>query len=227
MAFAGPDAIRYALSRSVPSGTGPGRRIRGTDPRAAAAQHLGNPFYAVRYAHAHAASILRWSAHLGLPAADAAQFQPRLLAHPCEQTLLDAMSWLPERLAGAARRGQPHVLASYLEDLAGTYLDWQEHCPLGQPGAFPPGPDGPPGPGHPPGFHQPADRDRPACPGPAGTQLRQARLLLADAARTVLGTGLELLSVAAPDGISQLDSLLNAQLDSQTDGPHPTSKEPR
>jgi hypothetical protein len=235
VAFAGTDAIRYALTRAVPSGTGPGRRIRAIDPRAAAAQHLGNPFYAVRYAHAHAASILRWSAHLGLPAADAAQFQPRLLAHPREQALLDAMSWLPERVAGAARRGQPHVLASYLEDLTGTYLDWQECCPLGQPGAFPPGPDNPPGPGQPPGPHQPAGPGQPSGshqparpdqqpgPGQPGTQLRQARLLLADAARTVLGTGLGLLGVAAPDGISQLDG----QLGGQIDGPHPTSKEAR
>ena len=149
--------------------------IRAIDPRAAAAQHLGNPFYAVRYAHAHAASILRWSADLGLPAADAAQFQPQLLAHPREQLLLDAMSWLPERVAGAARRGQPHVLAGYLEELSGTYLDWQECYPLGQPGAFRPGPDQP---------------------------LRQARLMLAGAAGTVLGTGLGLLGVAAPDRAS-------------------------
>jgi arginyl-tRNA synthetase len=209
-AFAGTDAIRYALSRAVPSGTvpsgtvssttvcsttvpsttGPGRRIRAIDPRAAAAQHLGNPFYAVRYAHAHAASILRWSADLGLPALDAAQFQPRLLAHPREQTLLGAMSWLPERVAGAARRGQPHVLAGYLEELTGTYLDWQECCSPGQPGAVPPGPG-----------------------RPAGTPLQQARLMLADAARTVLGTGLELLGVAAPGSVGQLD------------GSHLTSKE--
>ncbi len=218
--FAGTDAIRYALSRAVPSTTVPsttvpsttvpsntvpsgtvpsttglGRRIRAIgiraiDPRAAAAQHLGNPFYAVRYAHAHAASILRWSADLGLPTVDAAQFQPRLLAHPREQALLGAMSWLPERVAGAARRGQPHVLAGYLEELTGTYLDWQECCSPGQPGAFPAGPG-----------------------RPAGTQLQQARLMLADAARTVLGTGLELLGVAAPGGIVQLD------------GSHPTSKE--
>jgi arginyl-tRNA synthetase len=179
VAFAGPDAIRYALSRAVPSGDGPGRHIRAIDPRAAAAQHLGNPFYAVRYAHAHAASILRQSADLGLPAADAAQFQPRLLAHPREQALLDAMSWLPERVAGAARRGQPHVVAAYLEDLTGKYLDWQECCSLSQPGAFPPGPDQPP-----------------------GTPLGQARLLLAAAARTVLGTGLGLLGVAAPGRVN-------------------------
>jgi arginyl-tRNA synthetase len=183
VAFAGPDAIRYALSRAVPSGAGPGRHIPAIDPRATAAQHLGNPFYAVRYAHAHAASILRQSADLGLPAADAAQFQPRLLAHPREQALLDAMSWLPERVAGAARRGQPHVLAAYLEDLTGKYLDWQECCSLSQPGAFPPGPDQLPGPDQPP-----------------GAPLRQARLVLADAVRTVLSTGLGLLGMAAPGG---------------------------
>jgi arginyl-tRNA synthetase len=116
-----------------------------------------------------------------------AQFQPRLLAHPREQALLDAMSWLPERVAGAARRGQPHVLAGYLEELSGTYLDWQECCSLSQPGAFPPGPDQPAGP------HQAAG---------AGQPLRQARLMLVSAARTVLGTGLGLLGVAAPDRAS-------------------------
>ena len=199
VAFAGPDAIRYALIRAVPSGSGPGRHIRAIDPRAAAAQHLGNPFYAVRYAHAHAASILRQSADLGLPAADAAQFQPRLLAHPREQALLDAMSWLPERVAGAARRGQPHVLAAYLEELAGKYLDWQECCSLSQPGAFPPGPDGHPG--------RTATRpDEPSRPDQrGGTALGQARLVLAAAARTVLGTGLGLLGVAAPGNGTQPD----------------------
>ncbi len=194
VAFAGPDAIRYALIRAVPSGSGPGRHVRASDPRAAAAQHLGNPFYAVRYAHAHAASILRQSADLGLPAADAAQFQPRLLAHPCEQALLDAMSWLPERVAGAARRGQPHVLAAYLEELTGKYLDWQECCSLSHPGAFPPRPAQPAGPGQPPGPGQ-----------PAGAPLGQARLVLAGAARTVLGTGLGLLGVAVPGHVSQTD----------------------
>ncbi|HTT53869.1 MAG TPA: DALR anticodon-binding domain-containing protein [Streptosporangiaceae bacterium] len=174
--FAGPDAIQYALCRAVPRGTGPTAGIRGIDPGAAAAQHLGNPFYAVRYAHVHAASIRRQSADPRLPAADPAQLQPRLLAHPRERALLDAMSWLPERVAGAARRRQPHVLAAYLEGLAGTYLDWQQCCSLSQPGAVPPGP----------------------APWP-GTPLGQARLLLASAVRTVLGTGLGLLGVAAPD----------------------------
>ena len=147
-----------------------------------AAQHLGNPAYAVRYAHAHAASALRQAADLGLPGPDAERFQPCLLAHPSEQVLLDAMSWLPERVAGAARRRQPHVVAAYLEDLAGRYFDWQEACPVRAPGSVPPGPpDLAPGSGPPP-----------------GGELIQARLQLASAARTALGTGLGLLGIAAP-----------------------------
>ena len=96
----------------------------------------------------------------------------RLLAHPSERVLLDAMSWLPERVAGAARRRQPHVVAAYLEDLAGRYFDWQEACPVMRPGSVP--------------------------PRPLGGELTQARLQLASAARTALQTGLQLLGIAAP-----------------------------
>ncbi|HEY8045282.1 MAG TPA: DALR anticodon-binding domain-containing protein [Streptosporangiaceae bacterium] len=177
IAYAGEDAVRFALSllaSGVPRPPGPG-----LDPRAVAAQHLGNPAYAVRYAHAHAASALRQAADLGLPGQDAERFQPCLLAHPSEQVLLDAMSWLPERVAGAARRRQPHVVAAYLEELAGRYFGWQEACPVMGPGSVPPGPP-------------------PAGGAPAGGELIQARLQLASAARTVLGTGLRLLGINAP-----------------------------
>jgi hypothetical protein len=170
--FAGADAIRYMLCRIRPAT--PGRRPgqAAVDARAAAAQHLGNPAYAVRYAHAHAASVLRQAADLGLDKGDAAHAQLRLLAHPRERVLLDAMSWLPERVGRAARRGRPHVLAAHLEDLAAAYFYCQEGCP-----AVPPGlPDEPP-----------------------GTSVTRARLWLAAAARTALGAGLGLLGVAAPD----------------------------
>jgi arginyl-tRNA synthetase len=179
IAYTGEDTVRFAVSRlasGVPRPSGPD-----LDPGALAAQHLGNPAYAVRYAHAHAASALRQAADLGLPGPDAERFQPCLLAHPSEQVLLDAMSWLPERVAGAARRRQPHVVAAYLEELASRYLDWQEACPVAGPGSIPPRPD-----------PQPAGRL------PAGGELIQARLQLAGSARTVLGTGLRLLGIAAP-----------------------------
>jgi arginyl-tRNA synthetase len=170
IAFAGRGAIQFALSLAAPG------HHRVIDPRAAAAPQLGNPAYAVRYAHAHAASTVRQAADLGLPMGAAERFQPRLLTHPTELALLDALSWFPERVAGAARRHQPHAVAGYLTGLAGTYFHWQEGCPVSRPGAFPAGPPGQPG----------------APPRLA------ARLWLADAARTVLGTGLGLLGVAAP-----------------------------
>jgi arginyl-tRNA synthetase len=73
------------------------------------------------------------------------------------------------------------VVAAYLEDLASRYLDWQEACPVMRPGSVPPQPD-----------------PRPAGRLPAGGELIQARLQLASGARTVLGTGLRLLGIAAP-----------------------------
>jgi arginyl-tRNA synthetase len=131
LAYAGADAITYALAGLAP------RAPAAVDARLAAAHHLGNPAYAVRYAHAHAASALRQAADLGLYRGDAAQFQPRLLAHPAEQALLHELSWLPERVAGAARRARPDVFARFLEGLAQAYFDCQEACPAARPGMMP------------------------------------------------------------------------------------------
>jgi arginyl-tRNA synthetase len=175
VAYAGAGAITYALARLLPRG--PAR----VDARLAAAHHLGNPAYAVQYAHAHAASALRQAADLGLGRGEAAEFQPGLLAHPSEQALLSKLSWLPERVAGAARRGRPDVLTHCLEGLARAYFDCQETCPAVRPGmAVPDGPD-----------RSPARR--------AAVQAAAARLWLAAAARTALGAGLGLLGVGAPD----------------------------
>jgi len=81
---------------------------------------LANPAYAVRYAHAAAAAVLRWAAALGIRPAG---FAPRLLAEPGELALLDALSWLPERVAVAARRGRPDEFAGYLAELAARTID--------------------------------------------------------------------------------------------------------
>ena len=175
VAYAGADAITHALARLLPRG--PAR----VDARLAAAHHLGNPAYAVQYAHAHAASALRQAADLGLSRGEAAGFQPRLLAHPREQALLSKLSWLPEQAAGAARRARPDVLAHFLEGLARAYFDCQETCPAVRPGMLVP--DG-------------TDR---SSAGRAAVQAAAARLWLAAAARTALGAGLGLLGVGAPD----------------------------
>lgn len=164
IAFAGRDAITFALARLAP-----GTTVR-VEPRAAAAHRLANPAYAVRYAHARAASTLRQAADLGLGLGDAAGFRPRLLAQTGELSLLCELSWLPERVAGAARRGQPGVLARHLERLAGAYLGCQERHPAVWPGM----PRG-------------------------GIPATVPRLWLTAAAATALAAGLGLLGVAAPD----------------------------
>ncbi|HEY3879452.1 MAG TPA: DALR anticodon-binding domain-containing protein [Trebonia sp.] len=175
LAFAGSDVVRYALLRMTPGvpaeSTAAGRRFA-AGVEGGVRNHLDNPVYAVRYAHAHAASTLRQAADLGIVAGEAVEFRPRLLAHTAERALLGALSWLPERVAGAARRGQPRELARYLEELAGAYHDDRENCP-----ALPFGGRG-------------APRD-------GGTM--DARLWLVSAARTAIAAGLALLGVSAPD----------------------------
>jgi arginyl-tRNA synthetase len=114
IAFAGPDAVRFALARMPPGGPAP-------DAEVIARHVLGNPAYAVRYAHAAAAAVLRWAVASGITGP--AGFQPRLLTEPVELALLDALSWLPERVAMAARRGRPDEFAGYLEELAARTMD--------------------------------------------------------------------------------------------------------
>jgi CheY-like chemotaxis protein len=114
--YAGRDAVRFALARMPPGGPAP-------EPALVARHVLANPAYAVRYAHAATAAVLRWAAALGTSPAG---FRPRLLAEPPgsdESALLDVLSWLPERVAVAARRGRPDEFAGYLEELATQTID--------------------------------------------------------------------------------------------------------
>lgn len=113
VAFAGPDAVTFTLARAIP-----GKQLR-VDPLVIARRVLGNPAYAVRYAHARAASGLRWVASSPAPAAGA----PCPPAGPRELALLDALSWLPERVVTAARRDRPDEFARYLEELASVTVE--------------------------------------------------------------------------------------------------------
>jgi arginyl-tRNA synthetase len=173
VAFAGPGAVRYALAR-----TRPGRQAA-IDAAACARNDLGNPFFAVRYAHAHAASVLRWAADLDVDRGRPEAFRPDLLGQPGERELLDLLSWLPERAAGAARRRRPDAFARYLEDLAAAWLECWERSP-----ALPFG-----------GRSASADAPQAA-----------ARLWLAAAAQTALATGIGLIGVAAPERLQSAGS---------------------
>jgi arginyl-tRNA synthetase len=177
VAFAGADAITYALARIPPE------HPVALDPAAWARHVPANPAYAVRYAHSCAASTLRWAAALDLSRGEAAVVRPGSLAHPRERALLAALSWLPEQVARAARRGRPHEFAAFLEELAETYQVCRVACP-----AWPErGHDG----ARPDGTH------RSELPGDARTV--RARLWLAGAVAAGLAAGLELLGVGAPD----------------------------
>ena len=111
VAFAGEDSVRFWLARAVP---GQAARL----DAAIMARHVpDNPSYAVRYAHARAASGVRWAAIAG---AEAVPRRPP--ADPGELALLDALSWLPERVAVAARRDRPDEFARYLEEVAGVTI---------------------------------------------------------------------------------------------------------
>ncbi len=168
----GAEAVGYALARtSAP-------RAERIERQLALPVDLDNPFVAVRYAHAAAASTLRWAADLRLargPVPSAGARSPAELRPP-ELTLLEAMSWLQERVAAAARRRRPAELAAYLEYLAAAWLDCRESCP-----ALP--------------FQGRAAPDDAAAP------LVFARLGLAEAARVTLACGLSLLGVHPPDRI--------------------------
>jgi arginyl-tRNA synthetase len=168
VAFAGADAVRYALARSATA------RAEPIDAARCVTGRLENPFFLVRYAHAQAASVLRWAGDLGVERGAADGFRAGLLSHRGELELLAAMSWLPERVAAAARRRRPDVLARHVEWLASRWLD----CAEGHP-ALPFG----------------------GRLAPRGRAEASARLWLAAAAQTAIAEGLRLLGVAAPQRI--------------------------
>jgi arginyl-tRNA synthetase len=173
VAFAGPDAVTFTLARAIP-----GKPLR-IDPAEIARRVPANPAYAVRYAHARAASGVRWaviarggdSPYPPLSAGARDVFSRETAA------LLDALSWLPERVAMAARRGRPDEFARYLEDLASFTLDVLTSVPR-----------------H---VASPANAASPAHPG-HGAAPGSDKLGLASAARTALAAGLGLLGVGAP-----------------------------
>jgi arginyl-tRNA synthetase len=157
----GVDAARYALARY--SSDSP----IDIDLDLWARQTNDNPVFYVQYAHARIASLLRNAADLGIGRGD--DFDPALLGHEREGDLLGALGEFPRVVATAAELREPHRVARYLEQLAGTYHRFYDACrvlPMG---------------------------DEPA------TDLTRARLWLVEATRVVLANGLGLLGVTAPE----------------------------
>jgi arginyl-tRNA synthetase len=167
----GVDALRYTLSRY------PADSPLTLDIEQVTRQASDNPVFYVQYAHARLASILRNAADLGLaPAAlddaDASpehRFDPGLLEHEKEGALLRGLAEFPRVVASAAQLREPHRVARYLEDTASSFHKFYDSCRV-----------------LPMGDEEPTD-------------LHRARLLLVQATQTVLGNGLRLLGVSAPE----------------------------
>lgn len=125
-----------------------------------------NPVFYVQYAHARTQAVARNAAAAGV---DRSAFDASLLTHPTEASLLGALSELPRVVQQAAELREPHRVARYVEEVAGTYHRWYDVCrvtPLG-------------------------DEEI--------TDLHRTRLWLNDAAGQVIRNGLGLLGVSAPD----------------------------
>ena len=159
----GVDAARYALARfssDSPIDIDVDLWTRST---------RDNPVYYVQYVAARTASVARNAAEVGLTRGEDDDFHPELLGHEKEQDLLKALGDYPAIVATAAELREPHRVARYLEELAGSYHRFYDNC-----------------------------RILPVGDEPIG-DLHRARLWLNDATRTVIANGLDLLGVSAPE----------------------------
>ena len=127
-----------------------------------------NPVYYVQYAHARIAAVLRNAVELGA-SLELKDFDPSQLTHDRENELLGALAEFPRVIESAAELREPHRVARYLEELAGTYHGFYNDCrvlPMGEEKL---------------------------------TAIHTARLLLCTATKQVLKNGLDLLGVSAPE----------------------------
>ncbi len=155
----GVDASRYALARYTSDSP------IDIDLDLWARASNDNPVFTVQYAHARVASLMRNAADLGVEA----QSHPELLTDEKEGLLLRALAEFPRVVKASAELREPHRVARYLEELAGTYHRFYDSCRV-----------------LPRGDEETSD-------------LHRARLLLVDATRVVLANGLGLLGVSAPE----------------------------
>jgi len=157
----GIDAARYALARSAASST------LDIDLDLLVSATNDNPVFYVQYAHARTVNVGRNAAEAGVDRADG--FDATLLDHASESVLLGQIAGFPGVVAHAAELREPHRVARYLEELAGSYHKWYDQRRVA-----------------PFGDEEVSDTHR-------------TRLWLNDATRQVLANGLDLLGVSAPE----------------------------
>ena len=156
----GVDAARYALARSSANSQ------LDIDLEQLTKKTNDNPVFYVQYAHARTKQVANNAASLGV---ERTEFAPELLEHATESELLAKLSELPRVVAQAAEFREPHRVARYLEEVAGSYHRWYDNC-----------------------------RVTPLS-GNAVETIHRTRLWLNDATGVVLRNGLDLLGVSAPE----------------------------
>ncbi|MEM1042344.1 MAG: arginine--tRNA ligase [Bacteroidota bacterium] len=85
-----------------------------------------NPVFYLQYAHARIRSIERKAEETGVAVTDTPDWS--LLAHESETALMKELLRLPERIADAAARYEPHRLATYLRDVATAFNAFYRDC---------------------------------------------------------------------------------------------------
>ena len=156
----GVDAARYALTRSSINS------MLDIDLDQLSKRTNDNPVFYVQYAHARTKQVANNAAQLGV---DDSSFDPALLTHASESELLGKLAQLPKVMAHSATERAPHLVARYLEEVAGAYHRWYDNCrvtPLSE---------------------QPVE------------PVHRTRLWLNNAASVVLANGLRVLGVSAPE----------------------------
>jgi arginyl-tRNA synthetase len=156
----GVDAARYALTRSSINS------MLDIDLDQLSKKTNDNPVFYVQYAHARTKQVANNAVSLGV---DDSEFDPALLTHPSESELLAKLAQLPKVMAHSATERAPHLVARYLEEVAGAYHRWYDNC-----------------------------RVTPLADQPVES-VHRTRLWLNNAASVVLANGLRVLGVSAPE----------------------------
>ena len=156
----GVDAARYALVRSSSDSS------IDIDLDLLTKQSNDNPVFYVQYAHARTRAIARQAEASGV---DRSVFDAATLEEETESILLGVLAEFPRIVLQAAELREPHRVARYLEDLAGSYHRWYG-----------------------------AARVTPLGDAPI-EDVHRTRLWLNDATGQVLRNGLGMLGVSAPD----------------------------
>lgn len=156
----GIDAARYALIRSSVDSS------LDIDLGLWESQSSDNPVYYVQYGHARLCSIARKAETLGITYEGA---DLSLLSHDREGDLIRTLGEFPAIVRAAADLREPHRVARYAEELAGTFHRFYDAC------------------------HILPKADEEAAP------IHAARLALAAATRQTLANALRLVGVSAPE----------------------------